>query len=103
MNIYKNALDEFKRREIQNPKISITVQSQNNRLKILICDNAGGIPEEIIGKIFEPYFSTKSKNGMGIGLYMSKIIAENHLGGKLNVHNSENGACFEIEVPYADA
>ncbi len=103
LNIYKNALDEFKRRQIENSKISVEVSILNEILKISVCDNAGGIPEDIISKIFEPYFSTKSKNGMGIGLYMSKIIVENHLGGTLHASNNLAGACFQIEVPYLDS
>ena len=70
----------------------------NNTLKIEIEDNAGGIPEDIIENIFNPYFSTKGKNGSGLGLYMSKTIIDEHLKGILFVKNSENGAIFTIVV-----
>ena len=103
LNIYKNALDEFKRREIQNPTLKVIVKELNQNgsdwLKIDIIDNAGGIDEAIIDKIFEPYFSTKSRNGMGIGLYMTKIIVENHLKGIIEVKNQDGGACFQIRLP----
>ena len=103
LNIYKNALDEFKRREIQNPTLTVIVKELNQNgsdwLKIDIIDNAGGIDEAIIDKIFEPYFSTKSRNGMGIGLYMTKIIVENHLKGIIEVKNQDGGACFQIRLP----
>ena len=103
LNIYKNALDEFKRRTIDNPTLRINVDTVKKNgtdwLNIEITDNAGGISDDIIDKIFEPYFSTKSKNGMGIGLYMTKIIVENHLKGSIKVENKQDGASFEIRLP----
>ena len=94
LNILKNAQDAFKEKSIENPYIKITIENKT----ISICDNAGGIPEDIIDKIFDPYFSTKSEmNGSGLGLYMSKTIIEEHHNGKLKVENTDDGVCFIIE------
>jgi len=93
LNLIKNAEDVLIERDIQNPKIII--ETEDNILRVI--DNAGGIPEDIIDKIFDPYFSTKTKkDGTGLGLYMSKTIVEEHCNGILRVYNNEMGACFEI-------
>ncbi|NPA59239.1 MAG: PAS domain S-box protein [Epsilonproteobacteria bacterium] len=95
LNLIKNAEDALLENNIQDAKIII--ESYDNI--ILVKDNAGGIPTNIIDKIFEPYFSTKlEKNGTGLGLYMSKTIVEEHCNGKLSVTNDEDGAVFKIEL-----
>ena len=95
LNIFKNSQDNLKEKNIENPYIKI---STKNRI-IYICDNGGGIEEHIIEKIFDPYFSTKDeKNGTGLGLYMSKVIVEEHHNGKLKVENTADGACFIIDL-----
>jgi len=95
LNIIKNAQDNFKERSVENPTIKITSQDRT----IEICDNGGGIPDDIIDKIFDPYFSTKSeKNGTGLGLYMSKIIIEDHHNGVLKAQNNRDGVSFYIEL-----
>ena len=94
LNILKNAQDNFKEKQIKNPRITIKTQNRT----ILICDNGGGVPENIIDKIFDPYYSTKDeKNGTGLGLYMSKTIIEEHHNGKLTAKNIDDGVCFTIE------
>ncbi len=96
LNLIKNAEDALLDKKIENPRIVIETQGKVLRVR----DNAGGVPKEIMDKIFDPYFSTKSKkDGTGLGLYMSKTIIEEHCGGKLRVSNDEQGAVFEIELP----
>ncbi len=97
LNILKNAEDNFREREIQNPIISITTDKKQDEYSISIADNGGGIDEDIIESIFNPYFSTKNeKDGTGIGLYMSKIMIEEHHNGLLQVKNTEDGVEFKI-------
>lgn len=105
INILNNAKDEFDRKELEDRYIFIDIEKKDNQVKISIKDNAGGIDEKIINKIFEPYFTTKFKSqGTGIGLYMSKEIIEKHMKGKILVSNKEfiyeekahKGALFEI-------
>jgi signal transduction histidine kinase len=99
LNIIKNAMDVFLERKISDPKITITGFSEAGVGVLTITDNAGGISEDVIGKIFDPYFTTKSKeSGIGIGLYMAKIIVETNMHGKLSVRNVGNGAEFRIEI-----
>jgi len=103
LNILKNAEDIFIERDIKERIIDIKVYKVDNDILIKIIDNAGGIEEDNIDKIFDPYFSTKSfKNGTGLGLYMSKIIVEKHLEGKISVYNDEFGAIFEILIKVDD-
>lgn len=95
LNILKNAQDHFREKGVENKKIYI--HASGNELKI--SNNGGGIPEHIIDKIFEPYFSTKNeKNGTGLGLYMSKTIVEKHHKGQLSVMNENDGASFIIRL-----
>jgi signal transduction histidine kinase len=99
INIIKNAQDALITNRVKNPTITIYVTENKKSQVIMIEDNAGGIPEEIIDNIFDPYFSTKGKNGTGIGLYMSKMIVEKHLEGEIKVKNAKNGAKFTIILP----
>lgn len=100
LNIIANAKDILLEREIKKPFIKIESYEEDDFIIIKVCDNGGGIKTNPIEKIFEPYFSTKhASSGAGIGLYMSKIIIEKNSFGKLNVSNSDLGACFTISLP----
>lgn len=100
INLIKNSCDAMIEKNIENRKISIYSYEKNGKLFVDIEDNAGGISKKTLEKIFDPYFSTKNnKNGTGLGLYMSKIIIEQHSLGRIYVENSEFGAKFTIELP----
>jgi len=97
LNIISNAKDVLIQRKIKNPKIHINVKTIEKRIHITIEDNAQGIQEEILDNIFDPYFTTKHKSqGTGIGLYMTKMIIENNMNGKIKVKNTAEGALFTI-------
>ncbi len=98
LNLIKNAEDILLEKGVKNPYIKIKIYDDKNNSYIEVSDNGGGVPESIMDKIFDPYFSTKTKkDGTGLGLYMSKIIIEEHCNGTLSVSNSEEGAIFKIE------
>lgn len=98
LNLILNARDALTQRDIYEPRIDIYVHVKQENAIVEVSDNAGGVPEEIQKSIFEPYFSTKESSGMGLGLYMSKMIIENNMDGKLNFTNSAYGAIFEVSI-----
>ena len=99
LNIITNAKDALVSNKIEKPIIKVNVSKIENNVIVKIKDNANGINEEIIDRIFEPYFTTKGKgNGTGIGLYMSKLIIEKNMNGKLTVKNDNDGAVFIITL-----
>jgi signal transduction histidine kinase/DNA-binding cell septation regulator SpoVG len=100
LNVLSNAKDALLENKIENPKIIIKTKSDENNIFISIKDNAIGVKEDIIHKIFEPYFTTKDEvQGTGIGLYMSKIIIERNMNGQIYVENAKDGANFVIKLP----
>jgi signal transduction histidine kinase len=99
LNILNNARDVLIEREIKYPKVTVIICGEANRALLTVTDNAGGIPEEIMDRIFDPYFTTKGPQaGTGVGLFMSKTIIEKNMGGILAARNITDGAEFRIEV-----
>ncbi len=100
LNILSNAKDALVEYKKDKRHIYICNYEKNDKAIIEIRDNAGGIPKEVITKIFDPYFTTKEEGkGTGIGLYMTKTIVESNMNGKLSVINQNNGAKFTIVFP----
>ncbi|ADN10204.1 PAS domain-containing sensor histidine kinase [Sulfurimonas autotrophica] len=99
LNILKNSIDAFKENNIKNKKISVIVVNNKESVLITIEDNAGGIRIDNLQKVFEPYFSTKSKNGTGLGLYMCKTIINEHLHGNISLNSNTNGTKVAIQLP----
>jgi len=98
LNLIVNAKDALQENEINDPVIFIRIYKEKNKNIILVEDNAGGIPLDIIDDIFAPFFTTKAKKGTGIGLYLSRTIIEDEMKGKLSVLNVRQGALFTIEL-----
>lgn len=99
INIVNNAIDALAEMDAGERHVWVQTYSSDVYVKISVEDNGGGIRDDIIEKIFEPYFSSKSKNGTGLGLYMAKMIIDNHIGGALDVENTKEGARFTITLP----
>jgi len=95
LNLITNAKDAFIDRNIENREITITSMTKEKYSIIIFEDNAGGIKEQDIEKIFDPYFTTK-EYGTGTGLYMVKLVIQNSFSGKLKIQNSDKGAKFII-------
>ena len=98
--LLNNANDVLMQRKIADAGIWIAMTSDKKNLTVTLEDNAGGIDEEIIEKVFDPYFTTKPKEeGTGIGLYMASTIIQRVFHGSISVTNSAKGAKFLIEIP----
>ncbi len=94
LNIITNAKDALLENNTENPNIEIIIEDG----EVTIQDNAGGIPKDILDRVFEPYFTTKEQGkGTGMGLYMSKMIIVDNMSGELRVVNGKNGAIFTID------
>ncbi len=97
LNLLQNAMEELLEHKTKDPMISLKTYSDENNVYIEICDNGPGIDKEIVSKVFDPYFSTKEKkNGSGLGLYMSKMIIEEHHEGRFYLKEDSVLTCFVI-------
>ncbi|WP_419777293.1 PAS domain S-box protein [Malaciobacter marinus] len=113
MNLINNARDALEESSLEYKYIFIDIyKDKENNIILKICDNAGGIPVNVIGKIFEPYFTTKHKSlGTGIGLYMCEEILVKHMNGEIAVKNKEfeyegnsfKGAEFTLKIPILES
>lgn len=99
LNILNNAIDAHANNKTEQKFIKITLKQAEKNIEISIKDNAGGIAPDHIDKLFEPYFSTKGKNGTGLGLYMSQMIIEKHFGGSILVKTQGEESEFTIVLP----
>lgn len=100
LNIVTNSMDAMLERKIIDGNIDIHISATDKYIQFDIEDNAGGIPKNIMSRIFEPYFTTKEEGkGTGIGLYMSKKIVENNMKGSIDVKNTDKGALLSVKLP----
>lgn len=98
--LLKNSHDAIVERGVADPIITIEGKENRESFLVIVEDNAGGIDEVVFPKLFDPYFSTKDeKNGTGLGLYMAKMLIEDHCKGAIRVENSRSGALFTITIP----
>jgi len=109
INIFNNAKDILIENNIENKLIFISTSKDNDKVKIKIKDNAGGISEDVLPKIFEPYFTTKHQNqGTGLGLHMTYKLVVEGMNGTVEAHNVNYlyddtdyvGAEFVITLPF---
>jgi PAS domain S-box-containing protein len=100
LNLLQNSKDALIAHRNTNRHIVVTIAQKDGHAIITVEDNGGGVPDEIKGQIFEPYFTTKhTSQGTGLGLFMSKLIVEKSLNGALTVTNTREGARFVVTVP----
>ncbi len=98
--LINNALDEFLKGDsaYENRYIKVNISKEGSRCKVKIKDNAGGIKEDFKDRLFEPFSSTKTSKGIGIGLNITHQIVTEY-GGAIRAYNENGGAVFEVELP----
>jgi signal transduction histidine kinase len=104
INLLNNASDALEDKysdtnDHSDGKIQIVTKKDEQDIVIIISDNAGGVPSDLLDKIFEPYFTTKGEKGTGIGLNMVQTILEDHFNAKITLENDSEGAVFTIRIP----
>ena len=97
LNLLNNARDALSRQEDIKRKIHIIFRQNETKVAILFCDNGGGIPHNILPNIFEPFVTGNLETGgSGAGLYITRLIIEQKMGGTIEAYNRKQGACFKI-------
>jgi len=99
INIINNSKDAIKDSGVKQGLITVEIDENEKFITLKVCDNGGGIDPSIKNKLGQPYVSTKSKNGTGLGIYMSTVIVSRHLGGRLYWDSDKEKTCFYIELP----
>jgi len=107
LNLIYNSVDAIESHKTEGNsfygKLFLCLYFDAENVHISLSDNGCGIPEQVKNRIFEPFFTTKSLNqGTGIGLYMSKLIIENHFRGSISAENNDSGATFKIRIPLSN-
>ena len=103
LNLINNAMDALKENNVQDPMIRIQSQEDETNAIITVEDNGNGIEPALLDSLFLPYISTKAqRHGTGLGLYMSKMIIEEHCHGTIAAENTGHGAKFTISIPLKD-
>ncbi|WP_022851910.1 sensor histidine kinase [Limisalsivibrio acetivorans] len=103
MNILMNARDELIRYKDREKRITIRYSQSGDEINIHIIDTGMGIPEDVLPKVYEQYFTTKGEFGTGIGLYMTKTIVEKRLGGRITLNTGSEGTEFILSFQSMDA
>jgi len=99
VHLINNAIDAYEKNSVPSKNLSLFCKSSQQRLIISVYDEAGGIKDEIIDEIFDPYFTTKDEtSGTGLGLYMSRLLVEKHLNGHLDVINKDKGCLAQLTI-----
>ncbi|HTY99535.1 MAG TPA: HAMP domain-containing sensor histidine kinase [Rhodocyclaceae bacterium] len=98
LNLIANAKEAIAGRRDEGGRIAVRVAQEGKTARVTVEDNGGGIPAEVLPRIFDPYFTTKEK-GSGIGLYMTKVIIEKNMNGEVSATNIDGGARVELAIP----
>jgi len=99
VTILSNIRDIILEKSLKDKLVSISLLKKNDLIQLSISDNCGGIDENNLSKIFDPYFTTKHQSmGTGLGLYIARMIIEENMNGKISANNTNDGAKFIIEI-----
>jgi signal transduction histidine kinase len=98
LNLLVNAKEVIVNRKVERGQIHVSLSAEGEYATVTVEDNGGGIPDEVLPKMFDPYFTTKDE-GSGIGLYMVKMIVEKNMGGQVEAVNGRQGAKLVMRIP----